>query len=266
MTKIERCDWCIRRCPKEEEVCSPTPGFGAIYLEKAERIPLMASSELPKEKKVLGVGPNKCILQCFYCGNRSVWEAKSPVATYTPEGTADLAKRLGALGVSTDFSEGIHWRKFLLNFLQIAKENGFYVILSTNGIATPEAMERLLPYFNALRIDLKGPSDEGYKRIAPNASDLAVFESVLRNIRTAKTAGKHVEVSTCLLPGYNSDENSLHTMAQTIVENAGSGTAWTIIPFSPISGITIPKPPVKVIDQALKIGQKEGLEMYLLEG
>jgi pyruvate formate lyase activating enzyme len=74
--------------------------------------------------------------------------------------------------------------------------------LVTNGYITEEPLRELLPYVDAMNIDLKG-DDEYYKRLCHGR-----LQPVLNTITIAHEEKVHIEITTLLVQIY---ENRLYT-------------------------------------------------------
>jgi pyruvate formate lyase activating enzyme len=79
--------------------------------------------------------------------------------------------------------------------------------LVSNGFIEPEPLAELLPWVDAMNIDLKAWRAEFYKTVC--GGDIEV---VKHNIQTAAVAC-HVEVTTLLLPGLNDSEEDISALA-----------------------------------------------------
>ena len=78
--------------------------------------------------------------------------------------------------------------------------------LVTNGTAEPEILETLLPYVDAMNIDLKTWSAEGYRKLGGD------LETVKHTITRAAEAC-HVEVTTLAAPGFGDDADAMEEEA-----------------------------------------------------
>ena len=71
------------------------------------------------------------------------------------------------------------------------------VVLVTNGQICAKPLTELLPYIDAMNIDLKGFTQEFYDWLD---GDLATTQ---QTIQSAVAAGIHVEITTLIIPGKN---------------------------------------------------------------
>ena len=92
--------------------------------------------------------------------------------------------------------------EYLLDCAALAREAGLANVAVTNGYVSADAWDAALRCLDAVNIDLKCYSEEGYRSLgAPGG--LAV---VKRSIEAAVAAGAHVEVTTLVVPGLSDDE------------------------------------------------------------
>ncbi len=81
-------------------------------------------------------------------------------------------------------------------------------ILVTNGLINREPLEVLLPYIDAMNIDLKAFSNKFYKDICKGS-----LEPVKNTIEIA-AAKCHVEVTTLIIPGLNDSREEIQQLSK----------------------------------------------------
>jgi len=86
----------------------------------------------------------------------------------------------------------------------------------TNGYITRKPLEELTNLIDAFNIDLKAFSNDFYRRYTG-----ATLKPVLDAIGTVALSGKHLEITTLILPGLNDSAGDMRRMAQWIAGNAG---------------------------------------------
>ena len=93
-----------------------------------------------------------------------------------------------------------------LTTAKLAKENGLLNVLVTNGYINQEPLEQLLPYIDAMNIDLKAYNDKFYNELVKGG-----LEEVKATIKTAYTKC-HVEITTLIIPGWNDSSFEMEGM------------------------------------------------------
>lgn len=184
----------------------------SLALDPIEKKPL---ARFRPGSRILSYGSFGCNLRCPFCQNSdiSMADAEGRVASsarfVSPEYLVDRAYELrscGSIGIAYTYNEPFIAPEYLMDCAVLAHERGLANVAVTNGYAAAGTWAAALPYLDAVNIDLKCYSEEGYRSLgAPNG--LCV---VKRSIETAVAAGVHVEVTTLVVPGLSDDEALFH--------------------------------------------------------
>jgi pyruvate formate lyase activating enzyme len=172
----------------------------------------------------------------------------------SPEKLIAKAKAAGALGISWTFNEPTLWFEYTLDAAKLAKAAGIYTNYVTNGFITEEAFDRIAPFLDVYRVDIKGFSDGTYQRMGR----IERFYGILEITEKAKKYGLHVEVVTNVIPGFNDDEKEIRGIASWIKNSLGADVPWHITRFYPHQSHLYPTP-ISELENAWSIGRKEGL-------
>ena len=92
---------------------------------------------------------------------------------------------------------------------KLVRAFGMKNVVVTNGSAELEILEELLPYIDAMNIDLKGFTEAYYRKLGGD------LETVKRFIRRSAEAC-HVELTTLIVPGENDSEKEMEEEARWI--------------------------------------------------
>jgi len=274
-----RCNICQRRC----EIKPEKLGYCYTRFNKQGKLYSLIYSEVscfmisPIEKKPLfhfypgslwlSLGTLGCNFRCPGCQNWDIAHARIDLGKYdteliTPQDSVELAKQHKCKGISWTYNEPTIWFEYTLNCAKLAKENGLLTNYVTNGFITPEALDLIGPFLDAFRVDIKGFSDDFYRKMC-HVDD---FEGILKVTKRAKEKwGMWVEIITNIIPGYNDDEAQLKGIASWIRKDLGEDTPWHVTQFVPhleLSGI--PATPISTLEKAREIGQKLGLKHVYL--
>jgi pyruvate formate lyase activating enzyme len=112
---------------------------------------------------------------------------------------------------------------YALKIASLAKAKDFLTALSYNGCLDEDILKKIISPFDAIKI-IVGNIDSGSCQMASDSS----LNIALKNIKTVKGNGKHLEVSF-LLDEQNSDDDEINIFLNSLKESAGSKT---IIHFS----------------------------------
>ena len=110
------------------------------------------------------------------------------------------------IGIAFTYNEPLINYEYVRDCAVAAKEGGQKIVLVTNGYINEAPLLSLLPYVDAMNIDLKAFNEEFYRRIGGD------LETVKRTI-TLCSQQCHVEITTLIIPGENDSEEQMHSMA-----------------------------------------------------
>ena len=186
----------------------------ALALDPIEKKPLHF---FHPGSRILSVGSFGCNLHCPFCQNHEIAEgtAKSTGAVrMSPEEILEAAVNLrsrGNIGVAFTYNEALVGYEFVRDTARLVHEAGMYNVLVTNGMAEIPILLELLPYIDAMNIDLKAFRPELYKWLGGDLQTVMRFIS-----RAAEDA--HVELTTLIIPGKNDDPRDMEEEAAWIAE------------------------------------------------
>ena len=105
-------------------------------------------------------------------------------------GKAVLKKR--AYRDSLYYNEPTIWYEFVYETAKLAKEKNLKNVLVTNGYICKEPLDRLLPYIDAMNIDLKAYNNKFYKELVKGGLE-EVKSTISESVKHC-----HVEITTLL--------------------------------------------------------------------
>ena len=211
----------------------------------------------------LSLGSLGCNFRCPGCQNWELAHARlegaDPETRHMgPAKAVDMAIAQGCKGISWTYNEPTLWLEYTIDTGRLARQKGLLANYVTNGYVTPEALEAVVPFLDAFRVDIKAFDRETYRRLA-NTPD---FEGVLESAELArKTHRLHVECVTNVVPGHNDDEAQLAALADWIAQTLGPDTPWHVTRFVPHLGLSeVPPTPIETLERAHAIGRERGLQ------
>ncbi len=194
-------------------VCSSYGKLTSIALDPIEKKPL---AYFRPGSRILSVGSFGCNMACPFCQNFEIADAGEAdmrrLYDVSPAELCELAKEAcdqGNIGVAFTYNEALTAYEYIRDTARLVHDAGMCNVLVTNGMAEPWVLEEILPYIDAMNIDLKGFRPEIYKYLG---GDLDTVKSFIM------TAAKkcHVELTTLIVPGMNDDPRDMEREAAWI--------------------------------------------------
>jgi len=274
-----QCNVCQRRCvisKNERGYCRTRLNHqGKLYSLIYSRVSSIMVS--PTEKKPvyhffpgsewLSLGSFGCNFRCPGCQNWEIAHSKveeeiEKARHIPPNKLISVAMESRCMGISWTYNEPTLWLEYTLDGAKLAKTKKLYTNYVTNGFITPEGLDAIGPYLDVFRVDLKGFSEDSYKKLA----DIDDFSGILEIIKRAKKKwGMHVEIVTNVIPGINDNEQDLWKMAVWICQELGKDTPWHVTRFFPHRQLANISPtPVNNLRKIRKMGLAQGLKYVYL--
>lgn len=271
-----RCGLCPNRCVLAEGqrgTCRARENIGGklyslvygqpatIHIDPIEKKPF--NHFLPGTK-VYSLASAGCNLRCQYCQNwdiaqRAPEELES--VSMTPEEIVEDAIRAGSPSIAVTYSEPVVNYEYVRDIGKIAKEKGIKMTVVSAGYINPEPLRELLPYLDAIKIDLKGFNDSFYQEIVGGR-----LEPVLEALKIIKEEGTWLEIVYLVVPGYNDDMEEIKQMAIWIKENLGENVPLHFSRFHPMYQMkNLPPTPEETVKQARQVALEAGLN-YVYTG
>ncbi len=243
-----QCLTCERKC----KILNGKSGFcqsrinkdGEIYSVVYGLIPALSFNPIEKKplyhfypgSTAITIGTYGCNFACFWCQNHHLSKT-NPVKAYqfatsdefiTPKRLFEIALNKKCDGTSISFNEPTLLFEYSLEVFKLAKENGLYNTYVTNGYMTEEVLKDLVDAgLDAMNIDIKGDSDMVEKYCGIDG------EKVWRNAKLAKDLGVHVEITTLLIQGFNTEEDIIMKISKRIFNELGDLTPYHVSRFFP---------------------------------
>lgn len=227
-----RCSLCPHRC----EIAAGAAGRcgvrknidGVLYALSYGAVSSLALD--PVEKKpfarfhsgsfILSAGSFGCNLGCKFCQNFEISQCPVPpresglFGSIAPEELvlrAESLKEKGNIGIAYTYNEPFVNYEYLAETASLARNAGMLNAVVTNGFVSLEPLEAVLPYIDAVNIDLKAFSDSFYRYIC--GGSLAPVQETIAFI-AEHFPRCHLEITTLVIPGLNSSESEIGDIAR----------------------------------------------------
>lgn len=223
-----------RRCDNGEVRCVNYGKLTALAPDPIEKKPL---ARFMPGSRILSIGSFGCNLRCPFCQNWEIslagmrGERRVPGTRYMEPGDlCALAKSLrprGNVGIAYTYNEPLVGWEYVRDTAKLAHESGMVNVLVSNGMAELPVLDEILPYIDAMNIDLKSFSETVYRDMLGGDRD-----TVLRFIEHAAPQC-HMEITTLIVPGMNDSETEMRKISGWIAGHAGEDTVLHVSRYFP---------------------------------
>ena len=223
------CKVCFRHCDIEEGALGACKARtcldGVVVSANYGRVTALALDPIEKKplarfcpgSKILSYGSYGCNLFCPFCQNYDIsrtdgseFESEDKL---TPEALADIAYKFrnrGNIGVAYTYNEPLVSYEFVRDTARLVKEKGMKNVLVTNGTAELPVLEEILPFIDAMNVDIKSMSEKTYSDVLKG--DLATTKAFIE--RAVKDC--HVELTMLIVTDMNDSEEEMRELVDWI--------------------------------------------------
>ena len=170
----------------------------AVHVDPIEKKPLFHF--LPGEK-ALSIGTVGCNFKCKQCQNWYISQTKDIKGKhFEPEEVVRLAVKSGCKIIAYTYNEPTIFFEYMKDIAMLAKKKGIRNIMVSNGYMTKKALEDACEFINAVNVDLKGFTEEFYKKTCS-----AKLKPVLDTLKHLKKKNIWLEITNLIIPSLNDD-------------------------------------------------------------
>jgi len=227
----------------------------SINIDPVEKKPLFHF--LPGTR-ILSLATVGCNLHCRNCQNWEISQANpedSQAVYCPPEKLVELSRRNGCPSVAYTYTDPIVYYEFTYDTAKIARDAGLRNVLVTAGYINEQPWKRLLHFIDAANIDLKGITEEFYRKVCA-----ATLRPVQQALILAKASGILLEVTNLIIPTLNDKPEQIRKLVRWVRENLGQETPMHFSRFFPRYKMrNLPPTSAKTLDLAREIARDEGL-------
>lgn len=208
--------------------------------------------------RIFSIATVGCNLKCSFCQNWEISQCYPEQAQgkiLTPAQIVDLAIKYECNSIAYTYSEPVVFYEYVLDTAKLAKKKGLRNVLVSAGYINPKPLRELAPYFDVIKIDLKGFNEKFYKNVVGGN-----LKFVLDTLLELEKLDVLTEVVNLVVPTLNDDMDEIRQMCQWIYDNLGRDTPLFFSRFSPQYRLmNLPPTPVETLERAREIALKVGL-------
>ncbi len=239
-----QCDLCPRECKLKEGQ------QGLCFVRGRHNDQVMLSSYGrssgfcvdPIEKKplnhflpgtpVFSFGTAGCNLSCKYCQNWDMSKSREMdilAAQASPEQIAKKAEELGCRSVAFTYNDPVIFLEYAVDTAKACHERDIKTVAVTAGYISPGAREDFFSHIDAANVDLKGFSEDFYRKLTGGHLQ-PVLDTL---IYLGQETSVWLELTTLLIPGHNDSDDEIKRMTEWVVKELGPDVPMHFTAFHP---------------------------------
>ncbi|MCP3981092.1 MAG: AmmeMemoRadiSam system radical SAM enzyme [bacterium] len=246
----------VRSCRNGEVVLNTYGRSSGFCVDPIEKKPL---NHFHPGTPVLSFGTAGCNLACRFCQNWDISKSRE-IDTLShrasPAGIARAARKLDCKSVAFTYNDPVIFLEYAVDVARACHESGLLTVAVTAGEICPTPREEFFAHMDAVNVDLKGFTDEFYRKLCagPLQPVLETLEYLVRE------TDAWVEVTNLLIPGENDSEAEIDELTGWIVERLGPDVPLHFSAFHPdYKMMDTPPTPVSTLRRSRDIALRNGV-------
>jgi pyruvate formate lyase activating enzyme len=263
-------------CPHNCKITEGKTGICGVRKNTGDKIELITYGIIsgyaldPIEKKplyhfypgtnILSVGSYGCNMRCDFCQNYNISQRTTSgydLITEPVKIINDAGAALNNIGIAFTYNEPVIWFEFIRDVALKAKKKGLRIVLVSNGYINKEPLKEIISFTDAFNIDLKAFNPDVYKKLTG-----AELEPVKETLRQIVLSGKHLEITSLIIPGFNDNENEMELQAEWIAGELGKEIPFHLSRYFPMYKREDPSTPVDTLRRLSEIASRSLYYVY----
>jgi pyruvate formate lyase activating enzyme len=237
-----RCDLCARRCIIPEGkvgFCNVrrnvggrllTDIYGYLTLRFIDNIEKKPLYHFNPGSSTFSFGTTSCNFRCKFCINYELStknEFESLERSF-PSEIVEIAIKSNCQGVSFTYNEPTIFFEYAYDTAKLAHKEGLYATMLTNGYMTPEAVNMIAPYLDAVTVDIKGAGNaQFYKKLC----DVSNVHPIYECIKAFRDNNVHIEITDLVTLENGDSVEEIKKLGRWVLDNLGPETPMHLLPF-----------------------------------
>ncbi len=203
--------------------------ISGIALDPVEKKPLY---HFFPGSQILSVGSYGCNMKCDFCQNFHISQ-NIPFEKGSMTTPGDIVSRaLGVhnnIGIAFTYNEPVIWYEFIRDTAVEARKKGLVTVMVSNGFVSRDVLNKIISFTDAFNIDLKAFNNKFYKDLT--GAEIEPVKSALKQIALS---GRHLEITTLIIPGQNDSEREMELQTEWIAKELGENVPFHLSRYFPI--------------------------------
>jgi pyruvate formate lyase activating enzyme len=199
-----------------------------------------------------------CPLRCKFCQNWEISQARPEdhQGPYVPpDRIVGATKHHEAPIIAFTYNEPTVFIEYLIDIARLGRQQNLRSVLISCGFMNEDPLTEMCECLDAIKIDLKGYSEEFYRKVTSSA-----LQPVLRSIKQVARSPAHLEIVNLVVPTLNDSEEMLTELVKWVVGEVGPDVPVHFTRFHPdFQLLNLPPTPVATLERAREIAIDHGL-------
>jgi len=259
-----------RLCPHNCKIAEGRTGICGVRKNTGGKIELLTYGIIsgfaldPVEKKplyhfypggrILSIGSYGCNMRCDFCQNYHISQNVITGISKRISPNEIVRQSLEAkrnIGVAFTYNEPVIWYEYVRDIAVKIKEAGQSTVMVTNGYVSAGALKEFLSLTDAFNVDLKAFNNKFYKELTG-----ASLEPVKQSLKMIADSGRHLEITTLIIPERNDSPEDMENEAKWIAGELGKDIPLHLSRYFPMYKRTDPATPSDVLTQLFEIASR----------
>jgi pyruvate formate lyase activating enzyme len=199
-----------------------------------------------------------CPLSCLFCQNWEISQSspEDNQIKFTPAAEiVNSSKQKNVPIIAFTYNEPTTFFEYMIDIANEARKENIRPVLVSCGFMNPEPLKELCSVLDAIKIDLKGYSEDFYKKVC-NAS----LNPVLRTIKQIAKTKTHLEIVNLVVPSLNDSDKMMSGLVDWIAGEAGYDVPVHFTRFHPDYKLqNLPPTPVSTLERIRDLAISKGI-------
>jgi pyruvate formate lyase activating enzyme len=210
---------------------------------------------------ILSLGSYGCNMRCDFCQNYNISQRTSAdliTKTEPDKIIKDAQTALNNIGIAFTYNEPVIWFEFIRDVALRARKKGLRTVMVSNGYVNKEPLDEIISFTDAFNIDLKAFNNDFYRKLAG-----AELEPVKNALRQIAKSGKHLEITSLIIPGHNDSENEMAMQTEWISAELGRDIPFHLSRYFPMYKREDPATPQATLIKLAEIASRSLSYVYV---
>lgn len=181
---------------------------------------------------ILSIGSYGCNMRCDFCQNYNI--SQQTLNSFSRKTdphkiVMDALSLSNNIGIAFTYNEPVIWFEYIADIAREARKEGLKTVMVTNGYVNSEPLDEIISFTDAFNVDLKAFNNEFYRKLTG-----ANLEPVKESLKQIALSGRHLEITTLVIPGRNDDEKEMESQTEWIAGELGKEIPFHLSRYFPM--------------------------------